>query len=178
MLLTKLICLRRRYYFERRVVEPPGRRAISDGTPELVYEQTQAIRYMAMLPLVRNYYAELLMHQNYAEHNLEEAGRLLIETAQESESAGSPRTMIAALSMLGRVALLQGHVDRALEHSTRAIEELKKMDMAMPALRTEEMLFNHYAVLMQAGRADEATDYIKEAKQVISRKGLYTEERR
>ena len=134
------------------------------------WQQTQATWYLAVVPLVRNYYAELLMNKEYPGHNWQDAERLLTETVQESERSGSARTLIAALSMLGRLALLQDHAEKAIEHSTRAIEHLKQMGMAMPALRTEEVLFNHYLVLTQAARQTEAREYLEQAHDVIRRK--------
>ncbi len=133
------------------------------------WQQTQATWYLAVVPLVRNY-SELLMNNKYPGHNWQDAERLLIETVQESERSGSARTLIAALSMLGRLALLQDHTEKALEHSTQAIEHLKQMGMAMPALRTEEVLFNHYLVLTQAARETEARAYLEQAYDVIRRK--------
>jgi hypothetical protein len=44
------------------------------------------------------------------------------------------------------------------------------MGMAMPALRTEEVLFNHYRVLTAAGRDAEARASLEQAHDVIRRK--------
>jgi tetratricopeptide (TPR) repeat protein len=110
------------------------------------------------------------MNPKYSEWNLKEAERLLLETVQQSEQSGSYRTLIAALSLLGQLALLQDRADAALGYSGRAMEYLEKMGMAMPALRTEEVLFNHYRVLTAAGRGPEAQKYLEQADAVIRRK--------
>jgi tetratricopeptide (TPR) repeat protein len=136
----------------------------------LGWEQAQATWYVPMVPLVRNYYAELLMNRNYSGRSLQDAERLLLETVQQSETAGSYRSLIAALSLLGQLALLQDRTDAALEYSGRAMEYLVKMGMAMPALRTEEVLFNHYRVLTAAGRDAEARASLEQAHDVIRRK--------
>ena len=145
---------------------------VEDAVDPLVqgWQQTQATWYLAVVPLVRNYYAELLMNKQYPHHSWQDAERLLIETVQESERSGSSRTLIAALSLLGRLALLQDRADMALEHSTRAIGHLKQMGMAMPALRTEEVLFNHYQVLTHAAQEADARDYLEQAYDLIRRK--------
>jgi tetratricopeptide (TPR) repeat protein len=145
---------------------------VEDAAGPLVqgWQQTQATWYLAMASLVRNYYAELLMNKEYPQHNWQDAERLLMETVQESERSGSPRTLIAALSLLARLALLQDSADRAVEQSTRAIEHLKQMGMAVPALRTEEVLFNHYQVLTRAARQAEARGYLEQAHDLIRRK--------
>ena len=145
---------------------------VGDAVDPLVrgWQQTQATWDLAMVPLVRNYYAELLMTKEYPGHNWQDAERLLRETVEESERSGSARTLIAALSLLGRLAVLQDHADKALQFSTRAVEELKQMGMAMPALRTEEVLFSHYQVLTHAAQEAEARGYLEQSYDVIRRK--------
>ncbi len=144
------------------------------------WEQTQTTWNVSMVPLVRNYYAELLMHPDYSGRNLGEAERLLIETVNESKQTGTHRSAIAALSLLSQLFLLQGRVEGAVDYSTQALEYLEKMGMAMPALRTEEVLLNHFRALKAAGRESEARDYLEQANEVIQQKAstLRNEEHR
>jgi tetratricopeptide (TPR) repeat protein len=155
---------------------------VEDAAGPLIrgWEQTQATWYVAMVPLVRNYYAELLMHPDYSGRNWGEAERLLIETVNESKQTGAHRSAIAALSLLSQLFLLQGRVEGAVDYSTQALEYLKKMGMAMPALRTEEVLLNHFRTLKAAGREGEARNFLERANEVIQQKAslLRDEEQR
>jgi tetratricopeptide (TPR) repeat protein len=151
-------------YMEWNRVEEAGQPLI------LGWEQTKATWYVPTVPLVRNYYAELLMNENYSGRNRQEAENLLFETVRETEQTGSYRSLIAALSLMSRLSLLQNRIDVALEYSVRAMEYLKKMGMTMPALRTEEVLFNHYQVLTAAGKGEEARGSLEQAYKIIRRK--------
>ena len=54
-------------------------------------------------------------------------------------------------------------------YSTEAAEYLRKFE-ALPALRTEEVLFNHYCVLKADGQGAEARIYLDRAHEVLQRK--------
>jgi tetratricopeptide (TPR) repeat protein len=123
-----------------------------------------------MVPLVGNYYAELLMHPDYKERNPGIAQELLTTTVKEAQAAGFHRSAIAALSLLGRLALDQSLIEDALKYSTQAVQYLERLGGTLPALRTEEIWFNHYLVLQAAKRQGQALDYLQRANAVLQEK--------
>ncbi|MDP9374157.1 MAG: tetratricopeptide repeat protein [Chloroflexota bacterium] len=133
------------------------------------WRETQATWQVDLATLVRNYYAELLMQPGYAGHDLVEAERLLAANAQESQANGLHRSTIAALSLRGRLALARGDTTAALRYSTAAVDSLEEKG-TMPALRTEEVLFNQYRVLQAAGLGDQARDYLARAYATLQQK--------
>lgn len=136
------------------------------------WQEMQATQYVAMLPLVRNYYAELLMHPRYQGQDLQEAERLLRISVQEAKQTGGHRSAIAALSLYGQLWLYRGQIEAAVNCSTRALNYLKKMGMQMPALRTEEILFHHARVLHRAGRRQGAWQCLQQANEIVQQKAL------
>jgi tetratricopeptide (TPR) repeat protein len=133
------------------------------------WKETQATWNVAVAPLVRNYYAELLMHSDNGARDLAEAGRQLEANLNETSNTGFHRSEIAALSLRGQLALMQGKLDDAVKYSGNAIDELEKRG-TMPALRTEEVLFNHYLVLKASDRLSEALSYLEQARNVLQQK--------
>lgn len=130
---------------------------------------TQAAWQVSVVPIVRNYYVELLMHPEYKGRDLAESDRLLRTTLAEIQVSGFHRSAIAALSIRSRLALMQDQIEAALDDSTQAVTYLERIG-TMPALRTEEVLYYHYCVLQRAGRAIEALDYLKRAHTVLQKK--------
>lgn len=133
------------------------------------WEETQATWNVAVVPLVRNYYAELLMHPNYRARNFAKAKQLLDITLEESRTTDFHRSAIAALSLHSQLALTQGLIDTALSYSTQAVGYLERMGI-MPALRTEEVLFNHYLALKANKREREAIHYLGQAHAIVLKK--------
>ena len=133
------------------------------------WQETQATWAVALVSLVRNYYTELLMNPDYGDHDFKTAEELLVETLQETKSSGFHRSAIAALSLRGQLALRKQNLDKALEYSARAVQYLKEMGF-MPALRAEEIYFNHFEVLQAAGSQEQARDYGKLAYVELMRK--------
>lgn len=72
--------------------------------------------------------------------------------------------------MRALLALMQKKFDAANDYSSLAIKKLQELGMVTPALRAEEILFNHYQILMGAGRDIEAQPYLKQAYDVIHQK--------
>ena len=85
-------------------------------------------------------------------------------------SFGWARTEIATASLRARVALLEDRVDEALQLSTRAVTELHARGGAVPAVRSEEILFTHTQGL-HAAQLPEAESYSAEAVRVVHEKG-------
>lgn len=121
------------------------------------------------LPLARNYYSELLMHPDYKGRNLDEAVQQLDLNIAETQQSKFHRSLVAALSLRGIAALAQQQLDVALDYSTQAVAYLQRMG-TLPALRTEEVLFNHYQILMSNGKSEEAQIYLAQAYEVLVQK--------
>jgi len=130
---------------------------IQDG-----WQESQATTSKVLLPLIKNYYAELLMQPGCSGYNLMEADRVLAANFDESKSSGYHRSAVAALSLRSLVALGQDLPETAVNYSTQAVEYLKKMG-TLPALRTEEVLFTHFMVMKAAGREPEGLPYLEQA---------------
>ncbi len=133
------------------------------------WQETQATWNISLVPLVRNYYAELLMHPHTRARDLVLAKHLLDTTLEETQVTGFHRSAIAALSLHSQLALLQGQVETAVGYSTQAVDYLQRVGI-MPALRVEEVLFNHYQSLHAAQREHEAISYLKQAHTIVEHK--------
>jgi tetratricopeptide (TPR) repeat protein len=133
------------------------------------WEEGQLSGNKVLLPLIKNYYAELLMQARYSGRDLAEAERLLSANADEARESGYVRSSIAALSLRSLIALEKKKIDDAVQYSTEAIDLLQAL-RTLPALRNEEILFNHSQVLRQAGKAQEARLYLEQACEVLRQK--------
>jgi tetratricopeptide (TPR) repeat protein len=130
------------------------------------WAEAHAAWHVGLAPLVRNYYAELLMHPDYRQRDLTAAEEQLTMNLSETLASAFHRSEIQALSLRGRLALVQGNMDAALGYSAEAVAYLERMG-TMPALRTEEILWNHACVLQAAGRAADARRYLEQAHAVV-----------
>jgi predicted ATPase len=133
------------------------------------WQESQLSTSRVLLPLVKNYYAELLMNSAYPDRNLMEADRLLAANVEEARASGYHRSSIAALSLRCLVALANDQIEAAVGYSSQAVDYLEKMG-TLPALRTEEVLFNHYRVLRAAGKEAEGRPYLEQAYAVLQKK--------
>jgi hypothetical protein len=103
-------------------------------------------------------------------YNPAEADRLFDITIEECKASHFYRSAVAALSMRGRLAMMQRQMGIALDYSTEAVGYLDERG-ALPALRTEEVLFNHYCVLRDNGQSSEALTYLYRAHEILQKKG-------
>ena len=138
------------------------------------WKETQATGNMWLVALVKNYYTELLMHPDYAGRDLGEAEKLLSETIRETESSGFHRSGIWAASQMGQLQLLKQNTSRAVEYSIGAVQFLEKIGH-MPALRAEEIYYNHYRVLKAAGQNERAWHYCLAAYKLLRQKEASTQ---
>jgi tetratricopeptide (TPR) repeat protein len=134
------------------------------------WQETEASWFVAIVPLVRNYYAELLMHPSYKDRDLTEADHLLGTTIEECKVSGFHRSAISALSSRGQLALMQKNIGAAVTFSTEAVEFLTRLGEYLAAVRTEEIWFNQYRVLKAAGQDEEARIYLDKAHAVLQKK--------
>ncbi len=127
-------------------------------------EETVASGIRSILPLVETYWAELLVAEGTPEA-LAEAKEVLGAVP----TYGWARSDIAICSLLARVALAEGRSADAVEPSTNAVEKLAERGGAVPAVRSEEILWTHARVLEAAGDA-EAAAYREQAAAVVRAK--------
>jgi hypothetical protein len=120
---------------------------------------------ISLMPIVRNLYAEMLMHPKYRGRDLAQAWLLLTATINESYESGFINARIRALSLRSRISLERGQTSdallQALADSTKAITLLEDLGQ-VAIIRIEEVLFTHYQILESLGRA-EAKDYLHRA---------------
>jgi tetratricopeptide (TPR) repeat protein len=122
-----------------------------------------------VIPIVRNYYAELLMTPQSEVQDLDVAEQQILKALEESRKYNLRRSAIVALSLWGQLSLMQKDTEAALRFSKEAVQELEKKG-AEPHVRVEEILFNHYLVLKAAGLEPEAQIYIQKALEVLQKK--------
>jgi predicted ATPase len=142
----------------------PPRPAEARAALAAAREEAAAAGYRPTKPLVDAMWAELLLAEGTPE-SLAEAD----ETLRTSETFGWARSEIAACSLLARVALAAGRPADAVEPSTKAVTELEARGGAVPALRSEEILWTHARVLQAAG-SPEAAGYAARAAEVVRAK--------
>lgn len=140
------------------------------GTPmRQGWAMAQTGSQLALISLVRNYYAELLMHPDYQLRDLTAAEEQLIANLFEIHASHFHRSAIQALSLHARLALYQTKPDLAYERSSEAVAYLERMG-TLPALRSEEIFWNHALVLSANKRNAEADSFVKRAYQIVQAK--------
>ena len=133
------------------------------------WKETQEAWMIPVVPIVRIYYAELLMNANYINRDLSMAVSLLQDNIKEVEDIKFYHNRIFAYSLLGKISLIRGDLDTAVNNSTLAVKYLQKMG-AIPLVRIEEVFFNHYSVLKATSDyQDEADIYLKQAYRILHR---------
>lgn len=131
---------------------------------------TDATEHADLATLVRNYHAELLLAEGYAGADAQAAERILVQNGEASRQAGLYRSVAKAHTLLALLRLREGRVDDALRESTAALQVVEQWG-SLPALRTEEVLYNHARVLAAAGRAADAHAMLARAHGVIRAQG-------
>jgi predicted ATPase len=130
---------------------------------------SEATEQIDLLTLVWNYQAELLLDVARPSPDLEAATRVLEKNLDVSSSAGLGRSMAHAASLMGQVLLRRGAFQGAYTYSAQAVAELDRRG-DMPAVRSEEILYNHWLVLEKLGRPDEAARNLDRAWGIVQRK--------
>ncbi|MFI1176691.1 hypothetical protein [Streptomyces melanogenes] len=134
------------------------------------WDHLRAAPHVSLLPLVRNYLGELLMHPTYSLRDVARACELFTETVEECRRTGFQRSEIAALMLGARGALQLGDRQSALGLSGQAVERLTETG-EMPALRSEEVYFTRYEILASAGRREHADPWLDRAREILLAKG-------
>ena len=146
-----------------------GRIGDAAASMEAAWHETERSWHVGVVPLVRNYRAELLMHPANPARDLAAAAAELDCVLAETERSGFHRSTVAAMANHGRVALMQGDPAAAVDWTTRAVEYLDRFGV-LPALRSEEVLLAHYEALCAAARTADAGAVLGRARAVLEQK--------
>jgi tetratricopeptide (TPR) repeat protein len=130
------------------------------------WDRLQRTQHRAIIPILRNYVAELLMHPAYPGRDIRRAQELFGETVAECRRSGFQRSGIAALALRALACLALGDQAGAGDSSAQAAEALEAAG-TMPALRTEEVYLVRYEVLKATGAAPEAAAWLCRAYRVL-----------
>ena len=130
------------------------------------WKETLEAGNVAVMPLARNYYAELLMQPEPEIRNQRLAEQEIENALKEARKYELPRSAIVALSLWGQLSLMKGDLTNALLHSTEAVHELETRGK-QPHVRPEEILFNQYLVLKATDQMKEAQTYLERSLQVL-----------
>jgi tetratricopeptide (TPR) repeat protein len=125
----------------------------------VAYVESELAANRDMVTIVRNYSAELWMHPAFPGNDFQKARQVLEGNLRDSLAWGLDRSTVVAQSLLSRLELIQDHSSRAFEYSQQAVSLIEKKG-AMPAVRTEEILFHHSRVARDQGDRPEADRYL------------------
>lgn len=152
------------------LVRYPSRSAEGIRLMEEAWAETQRTWLVNLVPIVRNLYAQALLEATPPSADArEQAARLVVDTIVETRHSGMVRSEIAALSLRSRVLLAQGELDEAEVSAREALRLLNEVG-DMPALRTEEVLYQGAVVLRETGNHTEALALLARARAEITRK--------
>lgn len=133
---------------------------------ERSWEESVPTHNLDLISLVRNYYGEFLMHPQNARRDVARAEQILRENLEETRATSIHRSTIQSLTLLGRLMLDIDDREKAFAFSQEAVSLLDELGN-MPALRMEEIYYNHYFILMNLGQTNEAKKYLERAYDVI-----------
>ncbi|MEU9342042.1 AAA family ATPase [Streptomyces sp. NPDC048278] len=149
---------------------------IASRTPERAPEALRRIRaawletqetwLVNLVPIVRNLYVDVLMAVG---EDSRLALQLIGDTLVETETTKMERSRIAAFCLRSRLRLAEGDTRSALEDARAAYAILEERG-AMPALRTEEVLYDVSRALVADGADEEAADLLERARAEVRRK--------
>ncbi|MFG2719750.1 AAA family ATPase [Streptomyces sp. NPDC048416] len=152
------------------LVPHPSRSAEGVRLMEEAWAETQRTWLVNLVPIVRNLYAQALLETPTPSVDARErAARLVVDTIVETRRSGMVRSEVAALSLRSRVLLAQGDLGEAEVSAREALSLLNEVG-DMPALRTEEMLYQAAVVLRAAGNHAEARVLLARALAEVTRK--------
>jgi tetratricopeptide (TPR) repeat protein len=133
------------------------------------WNRLQRTRHQAILPILRNYMGELLMHPAYSGRDVSQARVLFDETIAECQRSGFQRSEINALALQARAHLYLGDTASADLASAHAVTRLAAAG-TMPALRSEEVYLARYQALNAIGAATNAEEWLGKARELLHRK--------
>jgi len=133
------------------------------------WEQTQRAYRADLTPLVRNYFAELLMHPKYLVQNLDAAESQLKESISDTRSTQMHRSIVQSLTLYSKLEIRRGNSEKGLALSQQAVDYIERMG-DLPALRSEEVFFNHYLALSASNLTELARQYLRKALEKVTHK--------
>ena len=137
---------------------------------EGAWAETERTWLANLVPIVRNLYAQALLEAAMPPaDSRERAARLVVDTILETRRSGMVRSEIAALSLRSRVLLAQGDPEEAEVCAREALRVLNEVG-DMPALRTEEVLYQAALVFRATGNHAEARELLARSRAEIMRK--------
>jgi tetratricopeptide (TPR) repeat protein len=134
---------------------------------ERAWRETERIWLANIVPVVRNYFAQVMLHTG-DEARLPEAREMLVAARDEAHAAGLPRSEINALCGLGRLHLHYGDIEMAVTNA-RAAVDLSDRVGPMSTVRVEEILYHCAVAMRAAGDLATATMFTR-AWEVVQRK--------
>lgn len=133
------------------------------------FESTQVSGNEPVLPLIRNYYCELLLHPDYPSRDISTAENLLKLTLKETAESGFVRSEVTARMLLARLYLGSGAPDFAVLYSQEAASTLELQGI-LPAVRSEEVWFVQGVCLRAQGNEAAAQKFFIRARDSIGKK--------
>lgn len=143
--------------------------AEADSALTRAFQQTLDSTNTAVLPLIRNYYCELLLCPKSEAYDLQTAGLLLESTILDSVQSGFRRSEVFARMLISDVHRRRGNSDGALVQSARALDLLNESGL-LPTVRREETLFNHYLCLQASAHKQDSIKFLEMARVELERK--------
>lgn len=141
----------------------PARRSEALERIRDAWQETEQTWLANLVPIVRNLYVDVLLR---LDEDPELAHRLVDHTLIETRETGMVRSEIAAHGLRSRIRLAAGRSGLAAQDARRALALLAEHG-DMPALRTEEVLYDAARVLLASGADDEAQALLARARAVI-----------
>jgi hypothetical protein len=144
----------------------PARRTEALERIRAAWRETEETWLANLVPIVRNLYVDVLLQ---LDEDPDLAHRLADRTLTETRETGMVRSEIAAHTLRSRIGLAAGHTDLAARDARRALALLAEHG-DMPALRTEEVLYDTARALLASGSRHEARTLRARARTEVLRK--------
>lgn len=153
-----------------------GKVRLEAGAPDMAsgpivegYSELCVTQHASVLPIVRNYYAELLIHPAFRGRDLDLATELLAVTAEECHRTGYVRSRVAAMALQAKIESERGDVRGALALAETAARLLSKAG-SLPAVRSEEIYLIYCETLRACGHHARADRVLAQASAILRSK--------
>lgn len=145
---------------------------LSDAEQPLMegFLESQRLPNVDLITLVRNYVAEYLLHPDNPNADPSYARKLLLQNIEESRHGQFTRSEVMSQCLFAQLEHASGRVEKALQHTERAVSLLEAAG-TMPAVRSQEVFYQHALVLASSGRHNDAAAYRQKARVAIETKG-------
>ncbi len=118
-----------------------------------------------LVTLVSNYYTELLLHPDSLYHDPRRALALAVNNERYALERGWNRSVVMALVLQSQAYRATGRLPQAVAKSAEAVA-FQGQFRTLPAVRAEEVLFNHGILLRESG-SPTARTYLSAAYDVL-----------